>query len=278
VGWSRGLAQAAATVGIVSTAPGPRIEINGHGATAGQLGFPALVNYGHFTAMQVRNRRVRGLDLHLTRLDAATRELFGTGLDGSRVRDHIRHALGGDAGDASVRVSVFWPDTDDAASIMVTVRPPAALPGGPQALQAVSYQRPVPHIKHAGAFAQTYYRRLAGRNGFDEALLTGPGGVISEGAITNIGFFDGATVTWPGAPALHGITMQLLEHQLPRAGLPSRRATVRLADLPSFSAAFITNSLGAAPVGRIDDLAIPINTELMKTVTQVYESIPWDPI
>ena len=75
--------QAAATVGIVSMAPVPRIEINGHGATADQLGFPALVNYGHFTAMQVRNRRVRGLDLHLARLDSATRELFGASLDGS---------------------------------------------------------------------------------------------------------------------------------------------------------------------------------------------------
>jgi branched-subunit amino acid aminotransferase/4-amino-4-deoxychorismate lyase len=260
----------------VSTAPVPRIEINGHGATAGQLGFPALVNYGHFTAVQVRNRRVRGLDLHLTRLDAATRELFGTSLDGSRVRDHIRHALGDDASDASVRISVFWPDTDDTASIMVTVRPPAAPPGGPQALQAVSYQRPVPHIKHAGTFAQTHYRRLAERNGFDEALLTGPGGVISEGAITNIGFFDGATVTWPDAAALHGITMQLLEHRLPGTGRRSRRAAVRLADLPSFRAAFVTNSLGAAPVGRVGELAIPIDTELMKTVTQAYESVPWD--
>jgi branched-subunit amino acid aminotransferase/4-amino-4-deoxychorismate lyase len=265
-------------VGIVSAAPGPRIEINGHGATAWQLGFPALASYGHFTAMQVRNRRVRGLDLHLARLDAATRELFGTSLDGGRVRDHIRHALGADTGDASVRVSVFWPDADDSASVMVTVRPPGSLPGSPQALQAVSYQRPVPHIKHAGTFAQTHYRRLARRAGFGEALLTGPGGVISEGAITSIGFIDAATVIWPDAPALHGITMQLLEHRLPRAGLPSRRAAVRLADLPSFRGAFVTNSLGAVPVGRVDDLTIPAGTELMKTVQQVYESVPWDPI
>ena len=85
-------------------------------------------------------------------------------------------------------------------------------------------------------------------------------------------------MTWPGAPALHGITMQLLEHQLPGAGLPCRRAAVRLADLPSVGAAFVTNSLGPAPVGRVDELAIPIDTELMKAVTQVYESVPWDPI
>jgi len=44
------------------------------------------------------------------------------------------------------------------------------------------------------------------------------------------------------------------------------------------SGAFTTNSLGAAPVSRLDDLAIPIDTELMKTVTQAYRSIPWDPI
>jgi hypothetical protein len=32
--------------------------------------------YGHFTAMQVRGRRTRGLALHLRRLEAATKELF----------------------------------------------------------------------------------------------------------------------------------------------------------------------------------------------------------
>jgi hypothetical protein len=37
--------------------------------------------------------------------------------------------------------------------------------------------------------------------GFDDALLTGPDGVISEGAITNIGFFDGNT--WHTIPVRH---------------------------------------------------------------------------
>jgi hypothetical protein len=64
----------------------PRIEIDGHAATAARLGFRALFNYGHFTAMQVRRDRVRGLRLHLERLDAATTELFGTGLDGPTCR------------------------------------------------------------------------------------------------------------------------------------------------------------------------------------------------
>ena len=75
-----------------------RIEINGEPATAEQLAYPAIVNYGHFTAMQVRRGAVRGLGLHLARLDSATRELFGVGLDGELVRAYVRHALAGGTG------------------------------------------------------------------------------------------------------------------------------------------------------------------------------------
>ena len=82
-----------------------RVEVNGRTATAEDLRHPALVNYGHITAMQVRHGRTRGLDLHLSRLDTATRELFDAGLDPDRIRDHLRHALA-DSRDASVRVGI----------------------------------------------------------------------------------------------------------------------------------------------------------------------------
>ncbi|MGV9775649.1 aminotransferase class IV family protein [Streptosporangium sp. NPDC003464] len=261
----------------MANSPVPRVEIDGRAATPERLLPLTLSNYGHFTAMQVRGGKVRGMDLHLDRLRAATRELFDADLDADRVRDHIRHALGGD-GAASVRVYVFRAEPDGAVSVMVVVRPPSEMPSTPQRLRAVPYQRPVPHIKHIGGFGQAYHRRLAERGGFHEALLTGPDGVISEGGITNIGFFDGSAVVWPDAPALLGITMQLLEPRLPGAGLPSRRGTVRLADLTSFTAAFVTNSQGIAPVERVDDLSIPVDAELMKTVTRIYDSVPWDPI
>src|SRR5580658_3775122 len=75
--------------------------------------------------------------------------------------------------------------------------------------------------------------------GFDDALLTGPDGVISEGAITNIGFFDGNTVLWPSAPSLAGITMQLVAGALAERGIPSRSDT-------SFSAR-IRSSAGTWP-------------------------------
>jgi branched-subunit amino acid aminotransferase/4-amino-4-deoxychorismate lyase len=252
-----------------------RIEINGRPADADALRATALHTYWHFTAMQVRGGAVRGLDLHLDRLDAATREMFGTGLDGDRVRGHIRHALGAGA-DASVRVYVY--EAADDVDVMVTVRPPGEMSSAPQSLQSIRYLRPLAHLKHGGGFGQEYHRRAARANGFDEVLLTGPDGLVAEGGITNVGLWDGSAVVWPDAPMLRGITMALLERWLPEAGVPSLRKTVRLADLASYRSVFVTNSRGIATVGRIDDRHLPVDADLMRTLSRVYESAPWDPI
>jgi len=253
-----------------------QIEIDGQDATVEQLRGASVAHYGHFTAMQVRDRRVRGLDLHLARLDAANQEVFGAGLDTAQVRHHLRHALGETTRDASVRISVY--ETPGGTATMVTVRPPGDMQPTVWRLQTVPYQRSLAHIKHLGDFGQSYFRRLAHRNRFDEALLTGPGGAICEGSITNIGFSDGDGLVWPNAPALAGITMQILERTLPAHGVSSRHAPVHTADLGSFTAAFVTNSHGIAPVGQIDDLILPVDSTLTRMLVDVYESVGWDPI
>ncbi len=248
------------------------IEIDGYQAGAEALWSTASA-YGHFTAMQVRGRRTRGLPLHLRRLEAANRELFETGLDHERVRELIRHALR-EIEDASVRVYVF--ESDEEPATMVTVKPPGGV-SPPQRLQSVRYQRPDAHIKHL-ATGQAFYSRLARRNGFDDALLTASGGLVCESAIANIGFFDGSGVVWPDAPLLHGITMQLLEGALPGAGLPSRRAEVRLQDISSFEGAFLSNARGVVPVTHVDGTSIAVPAERMQAVTDAYASVPWDTI
>jgi len=250
------------------------IEIDGRSATVEQLSAAAPAGYGHFTAMQVRNRQVRGLRLHLDRLDAANREMFGAGVDTAAVLGHIRHALGEQTQDASVRVYVY--EAPDGPAVMVTVRPPGTMAPDLWRLQTVPYQRSLAHIKHIGDFGQGYYRRLAHANGFDEALLTGPDGIVCEGSITNIGFSDGAGVVWPAAPALAGITMQILERALAARGMPMRRAPVRVSDLGSFAGAFVTNSHGIAPVGHVDEHTLPVDGALMQALTQAYESAGWD--
>jgi len=253
-----------------------RIEIDGATASADDLRAAALGGFGHFTAMQVRSRRVRGLRQHLGRLDAANRELFGTPINDRAVVQYISHALGEDTADASVRV--YMHETSAAPATMVTVRPPGTMPPGPWRLRSVPYQRSIAHIKHTGDFGQRYYQRRAHESGFDEALLTGPDTIISEGSITNVGCYDGTRVIWPAAPALAGITMQLIQPALADAGLRSVSAQIRLADLPAFAGVFVTNARGIAPVGQIDDVALPVHEALMRALTECYDALAWDEI
>lgn len=253
-----------------------RVEIDGQAATVESL-WSVEGSYGHFTAMQVRDRRVRALDLHLARLKEGSHVLFDAGLDGERVRELIQHALGDDARDASVRVYVFASESD-VPSVMVTVRDPASMPSSPHSLQSVPYQRSLAHIKHLGDFGQTYYGRVATRNGFDEALLVGPDGVVAEGSITNIGFVDGNTIVWPDAPALHGISMQVLKRELSTVSIAWSHRSVHVADIGSFDGAFVTNSRGIAPVGCVNETILPTNVELVSTVMRLFDAAPWDPI
>lgn len=255
----------------MSDQPAARVEINGERPTEELLTRLALSGYGHFTALQVREGKVRGLAAHLDRLTQAQREMFGDTLDTDRVRWLVRHALAGQAA-ASVRVIGM------AEGVLVTVRPPAEAPV-PQRLRSVPYQRPLPHLKQiGGGFGQTYYRNLVHANGYTDALLIGRDGTISEGGITNVGFLDDAGVVWPDAPALAGITMTLLEPLLPASGAPSRRASVRLADVPAFRAAFVTNAHGIAPVTMVDDVGVPVDAHLMRTLDELYATVPWDRI
>lgn len=260
-----------------------RMEIDGESPTPGALAEIALESFGHFTAMQVRGGRVRGLRLHLDRLDAANRELFGKPLDGGYVRTLIRQALRGEAEgtaqpDASVRVIVRGIAATGAVRTIVTVRPPARVPDHPQRLRSVSYQREIPHIKRPGDFAHAYHLNEVARAGYDDALLTSPTGRISEGGITNIAFFDGSGVLWPDGPSLAGITMQLVIPRLAEHGLDSRTGRVTLAELGRFAGICVTNSRGVGAVRSVDELEIPVSERLMRAVGDAYESVPWDEI
>jgi branched-subunit amino acid aminotransferase/4-amino-4-deoxychorismate lyase len=260
----------------VSYVRAPRIEIDGRTATLEEIWGLDVSAQGHFSAMQVRGRQTLGLEFHLARLDAATRELFGVGLEGDLVRDHIRHALADDSADVSVRVNVFRPGDD--VSVVVSVRPPAPAPSAGQRLQTVEYRRPVAHIKHAHGFGQDYYRNLAQANGFDEALFVGPDGSISEGSITNIGFIDGDAVVWPDAPALRGVMMQVLQRELNGPAVSWRYGAVHVNDLASFDGAFVTNSRGMATVAGVDDLPLPSDSELMRTATRLLADAAYEVI
>lgn len=245
-----------------------QIEVNGRPADAQARAILDHEAWGHFTAMQVRDRRTRGLDLHLARLDAAQREIYGAGLDGELVLARIAHALG-DVRDASVRVYAYW------AGVIVTVRPPADLPARPHSMASQRYQRPLARLKNSGSWAGGFYRQQALDAGFDEGLLIDEATRISEGTITNVGFWRGGEIVWPQAPMLPGVTMAVLRRELRCA---QASATVRLTDIPSYDGMFLCNARGWAPVHRVDDMDIATDPRLSESLAAAYDGAAQDPL
>lgn len=249
-----------------------RVEIEGREPTPEHL-FAVTGAYGHFTAMQVRAGRTRGLELHVERLASSNREVFDADLDPDRIRSLIRHALA-DTRDASVRVYVHR--TDEEPVTVVTVRPPAEMVT-PQRLASTAYIRPDPHIKHVHT-DQGLHRDAAQRAGFDDAVLTTTDGRISETTMANIGFFDETGVVWPDAPMLNGITKQLLERYAGDAGVTMRARPVRVADVGSMAGAFVSSARGIGRVSAIDDVELDMPQARGDQLAELYAGVPWDEI
>ncbi|WP_376752037.1 aminotransferase class IV, partial [Brevundimonas nasdae] len=83
------------------------ILIDGQAAEVGDLSHFVLSNYGAFTSMQVEDGGVRGLDLHLARLEAEAVELFGVAVPEALLRQRMRQALDGRPGRFSLRINLF---------------------------------------------------------------------------------------------------------------------------------------------------------------------------
>ncbi|WP_170284597.1 aminotransferase class IV [Kribbella amoyensis] len=236
------------------------LELNGAPLTAIDPGLLRATSYGHFSSLQVRAGRVRGLPFHVERIDRSSVELFGRGVTEERLRTGIRGALDR-AGqvDASVRVTAFTRERSRLdqglpvePDLLVTVSAPIEPTAQSPRLLAVEHERPVPHLKHTGTFSLVYYGRQAQQAGHDDALFFDRNGHVSEASIWNVCFARAGRIVWPEAAVLPGITLQVLQTGLAAIGSPSETRPVRLDELGSFDAAYLTNSIDPAlPVGAI---------------------------
>lgn len=261
----------------------PRLELNGGPADADDLRHLVQTNYGHFTAMRVEDGSVRGLDLHLDRLQSATRELFGSELGRERVRGYLCHALNGAAGAWSLRVNVFARALDREhmdktvdVDVLIAVSPAPIPATQPLRVKSFVYAREAAHIKHVGTFALFHHRRLARQAGFDDALFADAGGRISEGSIWNIGFVDRAgAVVWPQAPQLDGVGMRLVDTGLASQGMSSCTRPVHLGDLGMFRAAFFSNAnTPVRAIAAIDERHFDADPEIGQRLLAAYQSNP----
>ncbi|MFB5208096.1 aminotransferase class IV family protein [Stenotrophomonas sp. 3diitr2024] len=255
------------------------VSCNGRAAQVEDL-LPALVNYGHFTSLQVRGGAVQGLDLHLARLSQATRELFGSELDTVQVQAWMAQALqqSGQA-DASLRVTVYSrrfdfrnPLAAVPVDVLVAVSAPMKLTASKR-VRSVAWQRELPQIKHVGTFGLFAERRAAMAEGFDDALFVTADGDVSEGSTWNLAVHDGERLLWPQAPALRGTAEALLKQHWPG---PQATQPLRLADLAGVKAAFACNASGLWALEAIDGHVLPGSQALAEQGRAVLAAVAWD--
>lgn len=256
-----------------------RITLDGRPVTPDDLARMAMVNYGAYTSFRVEGGAVRGLSLHLERLEQSALELFGESPGPALLRERIVDAVAG-RDQAWVRISLHAPQISHrhvtyrgAPQIMVAVfdPPPALSPatGTGFRLFPLPYERERPHLKHLATFGLIAARREAQSRGFDDALLLTREGLISEGTLWNIGFVRGDTVIWPEAPMLDGATRRMIDQGLAEVGLGATSAAVRLDGLGAFDHAFLCNAATpCAPIAAIGDHAFALDEALIARLTR----------
>jgi branched-subunit amino acid aminotransferase/4-amino-4-deoxychorismate lyase len=260
-------------------------QLNGRPATAEALAPIAFAGYAHFTAMQVRARKIRGLDLHLERLRSASMTLFGRAMPDDHVRRCLQSALENGAADLSLTATMYQPQGEfalrDTVAPEVLVRTGAAYSRseGSLTLATFEHERFLPSIKQVGETAKTYYLRRAGEQGFSDAVFIDRRGRISEGSIWNLAFWDGAAVVWPDAEMLMGVTMQIVRRQLDCLGISQRVQEITLAELPKMTGAVVMNSwTPGVAVSRIGSVPLPHAPEFVSLLHRAYEAeTPIDP-
>jgi 4-amino-4-deoxychorismate lyase len=254
------------------------VELNGHVPDLDEVHRLVTVNYGHFTAMQVRGGRVRGLALHMARLDDGNEEFYGRRMDVTdehRVRELIRHALAG-AADASVRVAMV--PGAEAPDVLVTVADPAPDEAGPPLRVVTSpYVRDWPEQKDLAGMAKLVEVRRARQAGYDDALFVGPDDRVREGTTWNVAFWDGAEVVFPVAPMLKGVTMVLLQIAMTMTGVPWRLRPVERGELPDLlAAAAISSRCPVQPIGSIDGVKFEEGDRLTGVLAGAWADVPAD--
>lgn len=252
---------------------------NGRPVSAEALVPLAFAGFAHFTAMQVRRKKVRGLDLHLERLRVASIELFGQALPQEQLRSALRAALDAGPPDLSLMATVYSPageftvaGPEATPQVLVRTGAPSSGPAGPLSLAVVEYERVLPGIKHVGEVAKTYYLRQAVSQGFDDAAFVDRHGRLSEGTIWNLAFWDGRAVVWPEAEVLGGTTMGILRRQLARMNVPQRSQEVTVANLPTLSGAVVMNSwTPGIAVRRIGSVPVPAAPEFVALLHKAFQ-------
>lgn len=200
--------------------------------------------FGLIETMRVRDGRIPLLARHVARLEQSLREL-GQPAPERDVAVLVRPFAG--MGEAVLRVEVCDARTS------VTVRElPALAP--PRVITAAQPHRPYPH-KTTDRACFNAASAQAERAGVDDALLLTPEGLVAEGTVWNVFWWEGGRLRTPGLELgiLPGIArarvLELVDHaeqgRYPRDALAGKSL-------------FLTNAVrGVIPLGTLDGAVVP---------------------
>lgn len=258
------------------------VILNGKPLEQGELANLAFAGFAHFTALQVRQRAIKGWDLHLARLQQASRALFQQTLSDEYLSAALSTAINSGPAAQSLTATLFVDKGEFSGhsanalpSLLIRASEPHDGPLGPLRLAAFEYQRPLAHIKHVGEIGKTYYLHQAIQRGFDDALFITPTGDVSEGSIWNLAFWDGDSVIWPKAPMLTGTMMGIFTRQLKRLGIPQRTEVIPINQLGSYCGAAVMNSWTAGiEVAAIEETRFAHSDQLVALLQQAYQAEP----
>ncbi|MDX1202167.1 aminotransferase class IV [Sinorhizobium medicae] len=259
-----------------------QIVLDGRKAAPEELNPLVFAGFAHFTAMQVRDGKVRGMDLHLARLRAASVDFFGAALPDESLRSFMRIAIEDGSCEQSLTVTIFSRSGEFTSAgigsepaALVRTGPPSKGPIGPLRLAVVNFERPLPTVKHVGEAAKTYYLHQAVRQGFDDAAFVDRRGRLSEATIWNLVYWDGEAVVWPEAAVLAGVTMGVVSRQLKRLGIPQRREEITLENLKHLQGVAVMNSwTPGVPVTTIGQVVLPEAKPFIELLHKAYIAEP----
>ncbi|MBC9928884.1 aminotransferase class IV [Chitinophaga qingshengii] len=259
-------------------------ELNGRSLTTADMPAMMALQYGHFTAMQVRRRQVKGLRLHLERLAQSSDRLFGCHLPEQQITGYLHRMVQADES-CSLRLNIFTTAfqqpviREEDLQVLITKTPPAEPTARPLKVKSARFKRLLPEIKYSGIMSGILaYRRKAVDEGFDDVLYTNEHQHISEGAIWNIGFYDGQTIVLPASPALPGIMIRLLSESLWNNGVSVIHRNISLSQLYEYKNAFYTNSIHhQGMIAQINEHVFDNSHDTLSGILQrAYDAVPWD--
>lgn len=256
--------------------------LNGQSIPSSEMTLLAFSGFAHFTALQVRNKMIKGLDLHLDRLRQASKALFGRTLPDELVRSYIHSAVESGLDDQSLTVTMYSPkgeftvdSMDSDPAVLIRTSSPANGPKGPLRLAAINYERPLAEIKHVGEIGKTYFLHQAVQQGFDDAAFVDKNGHLTEGSIWNLVFWDGETVIWPRARMLRGTMMAIVQRQLTELGIPQRSESITLERLTELRGAAVMNSwTPGISITEIQSSKFTNSEQLISLLHRAYNRMP----